>query len=138
MLQLYLCQPNLYFPNIEATWHVIHTVNALNSSNALHHYLLPSVTLGNALDKWIAWGAAVPTSSGSLIYTSFYSPGFIFAYITSRTLEFANPFNSLVFVNALLGIVSAFLGYLLAWNVLGAFELSAGKRSFSAFLGGGG
>jgi hypothetical protein len=137
ILQVYWSEPNLSIPNIEATWHVIHTVNALKSDSVLHHYLLPSVTLGNVLDRWVGWGAAVPTSSGSLIYTSFYSPGFVFAYISSSLLSFLDPFHGLVLTNVLLGASSAFLVYLLAWVVLGALNLSPSTRAQSAFLGGG-
>ena len=137
VLQVYWAEPSLSIPNIEATWHVIHTINALKSDSALHHYLLPSVTLGNALDRWVGWGAAVPTSSGSLIYTSFYSPGFIFAAISSSLFSFLDPFHGLVLMNVLLGAASAFLAYLLAWTVLGSLDLTPGKRALSAFFGGG-
>lgn len=136
-IQLYLADPGLYIPNIEATWHALHIVNSLTSDSALHHYLLPSVTLGNNFDRWVSWGVAAPTPSGNLIYTSFYSPAFIVASLSTSLHPFLDSFHSLVLVNEILGAATALTSYLLTWTVLGALELSPGRRAISAFLGGG-
>lgn len=65
--------------NIEASYHTLLTVKALNENTSSDHFWLPSVTLGGDVNHHISWGATKPTPSGSYIYTSFYTPAFLLA-----------------------------------------------------------
>jgi len=135
-LQVVWSQPGIHISNIEATWHVVHTTNALSSEAVSNHWLLPSVTLDNPLDKGVPWGATVPTPSGDHIYTSFYSPGFLFATLGQKILGFLGPFTSLVAVNVSLGVLSACLAYALSYEILGRLDISDSRRASSSFFGG--
>ena len=132
---IYWSRSDFYIGNIEATWHVMHTVNSLESSGIADHYLLPTITLGNPLDKGIGWGAAAATSSGHLIYTSFYSPAFIFAALVLKTLPFLDSFSAVVSANIALGVISALLTYSLAFVSLKDLAISDSRRAGSAFFG---
>jgi len=63
--------------NLEATYHVLLTVTALDESSAANHWYLPTVSLGGETNKHIPWGVTVPTKTGDYIYTSFTPPGFL-------------------------------------------------------------
>jgi hypothetical protein len=65
--------------NIEASYHTLLTVKALNENSISDHFGLPSVTLGGDVNHNISWGATKSTPSGSYIYTSFYTPAFLLA-----------------------------------------------------------
>lgn len=63
--------------NIEASYHSLLIAKSLNEGMITEHHLLPVVTQGGQVNKNIPWGAAVRDSSGSYIYTSFPSLGFL-------------------------------------------------------------
>lgn len=62
--------------NLEASYHVLLTIAALNESPVKNHWYLPSLSLGREADKQIPWGETIPSRSGDYIYTSF-TPSFL-------------------------------------------------------------
>jgi hypothetical protein len=103
--------------NIEATYHVLLTNRALGENPASDHYFLPTVTLGGVQNAHVSWGATIPTASGDYLYTSFTPPTFLvvhaFDLLTKGPLQLAD----LAKFNMGLGIVSALLLALLAFQI---------------------
>lgn len=105
-------------PNLEATYHVILTINALKSSPIENHWLLPTVTLGKELDKNIPWGSTVPTKTGDYIYTSFTSPGFLAPYFVLGLSHSAPSEENLAGFNFVLGSIASFVLFALLIRIL--------------------
>ena len=99
--------------NIEASYHTLLTVKALNENSGSDHFFLPSVTLGGDVNHNIGWGATKPTSTGSYIYTSFYTPAFIsaasFFNVSGLDLNLVN----LSYFNFFIGFITSLLLLLL-------------------------
>ena len=98
-------------PNIEASYHALLTIKALDQGSANDHFYLPSVSLAGKINKGIPWGATIPGRGGNYIYTSYPSPGFVVP------LGFLNVFNleitleNLANFNFFLGAISSLLLY---------------------------
>lgn len=73
--------------NLEATYHVLLTVTALNESRVENNWYLPTVSLGGESNKNIPWGATVPTKTGDYIYTSFTPPVFLAPYLLFKSFN---------------------------------------------------
>ena len=104
--------------NLEAPYHVLLTVHALNESSIQNHWLLPTVSLGRDQDKHIPWGATVPTASGDYIYTSFTPPGFLAPYLFFRVSGLEISLQNLAYFNLLLCVLSVFFLYSLVYKLL--------------------
>jgi len=104
--------------NLEATYHMLLTVSALNESPAENHWYLPSVSLGREADKHIPWGATVPTKTGDYIYTSFTPPGFLAPYFWFKAFDLEPSLKNLARFNFFLGGVSAFTLFFLLVSLL--------------------
>ena len=100
--------------NLEASYHVVLTMEALDRTPVREHLLLPTVSLGQPQDKYVAWGAAVPNGAGDQIYTSFFPAGFLLPYAALKLAGAGYTLGNLALFNALLGTISALLFYLLA------------------------
>jgi hypothetical protein len=104
---------NIGAPNIEAPYHVLHTVNAYIKNDISQHYFLPTVTLENELDKFIPWGATVPDTQGNYFYTSFTSTTFVLPYLYFKITGAELNIQNLVKFNYLLQFTSIILIFLL-------------------------
>jgi len=104
---------NIGAPNIEAPYHVLHTVNAYIKNDISQHYFLPTVTLENELDKFIPWGATVPDAQGNYFYTSFTSTTFVLPYLYFKITGAELNIQNLVKFNYLLQFTSIILIFLL-------------------------
>ncbi|MGQ0286873.1 hypothetical protein ACT2CV_06685 [Pasteurellaceae bacterium 22721_9_1] len=104
--------------NIEATYHTLLTVQALQKNTADHHYFLPTVSLGKERDKHIAWGATVPTEKGDYIYTSFTSPGFLAPYAIFSFFSIEPTEKNLAYLNFAIGAFVSVVLYLLLFRSL--------------------
>ncbi|OZY45877.1 hypothetical protein [Pseudomonas lundensis] len=104
--------------NMEASYHVILTMNALKESPATSHWLLPTISLGNNLDKNIPWGGTIPTKTGDYIYTSFTSYGFLAPYFIFNTLNINYTLENLAKFNFFIGGLSAIVLYSLISQLL--------------------
>jgi len=89
--------------NLEASYHVLITLNALNESDVTHHWYLPTISLGEEKDKHIAWGATIPTRTGDYVYTSFTPYGFLAPYFALKISGQNISLESLAFFNFVLG-----------------------------------
>lgn len=64
--------------NSDATWHTLLTIEAYNETSISEHVFLPIVSLGEAEDKGIPWGATIPDRNGNYYYTSFSPAGYFY------------------------------------------------------------
>lgn len=105
-------------PNLEATYHVLMTVQGLTALPLSESHLLPVVTLGNELDRNIPWGSTVPTKSGVFVYTSFPPLGFIVPYLFFKVTGLSPTVSNLAALNCALGLATAILLFTLAFRLL--------------------
>ena len=120
--------------NLEASYHVLLTVKAMDSSPARNHMFLPSISLGNEVDKYIPWGATVPTKTGDYIYTSFNFPGFFAPYLWFKTLSIEQSATNLSYFNALLGAISSLVLLALCYGLLRTTGYNAYVSSTASVL----
>lgn len=106
---------NVY--NIEASYHVLLTMEALDRTPAASHRYLPIVSLGLPQDKHIAWGGAVLAPDGNAYYTSFFPAGFVVPYSLFKLFGAPFTLRNLALFNCALGFASALLFYLLALRI---------------------
>lgn len=143
---LFLCAGNIAYrwdaltgdvgsENIEATYHVIHTVNSLQSSAWRNHFFLPTVTLGRQLDKNIPWGATKPSSTGDYIYTSFPPLGFLAPYLTLSALGLEANRATIGLFGAAVGLLSSLCLYSLCYQLIVFGGGSGGLAAFAALCG---
>lgn len=104
--------------NLEATYHALLTIKALDENPASRHFFLPIVSLGNEGDKHIPWGATVPTARGDFIYTSFTPPGFLAPYLALRAFGASPTVRNLSYFNFGLGAVCSLIVFALLWHML--------------------
>lgn len=104
---------NIGAPNIEAPYHVLHTINAYMKNDISQHYFLPTVTLEKELDKFISWGATVPDTQGNYFYTSFTSTTFVLPYLYFKITGAELTIQNLVKFNYLLQLLSIIMIFLL-------------------------
>lgn len=103
--------------NVEATYHVLHTISSLHESTWRHHFLLPTVTLGRDLDKGVKWGAAVPTATGDYIYTSFPPLDFLAPYAVLSLFGADTTYQNLAIFNFFLGAITSIILFLLIFEI---------------------
>lgn len=104
--------------NLEATYHTLLTVKALEESPASNHWFLPTVSLGGERDKHIPWGATIPTKTGDYVYTSFTPPGFVVPYAVMHLFGAEPTSKNLARFNAALGALVSLLLFALLHGVL--------------------
>ena len=113
--------------NIDASYHVLLTIKALQSTPFGVHKFLPIVSLGNPEDKNIPWGATVPDSYGNYYYTSFSPLGFFIPYLYFEATGYDLTIENLAFFNMLIHLIATFL---FAW-VVSVFLTNFGLSSVS-------
>lgn len=97
---------NCNYYNSNATWHTLFTLKCYDETSSDVHKYLPIVTLGNADDKGIPWGAAVPDDKGNYYYTSFSPAGYVLPYIFMKVFHLQISEESLYIFNTMLFILS--------------------------------
>jgi hypothetical protein len=103
--------------NLEASYHVLLTLEAIDRSAASNHMFLPTVSLAQLRDKGVTWGSTVPTKTGDLIYTSFLSSGFLLPYAVLKAVGASFTLRNLAIFNATLGMMAAVFFFTLAYRV---------------------
>lgn len=92
---------------LEATYHVLWTLQALGSAPPEAHLYLPTVTLTPDAAHPVPWGGTVPTRGGSQIYTSFPPLGFLIPFAALNAVGAPAAFLPLALFNSLLGLAAA-------------------------------
>ncbi|MCE9605548.1 MAG: hypothetical protein K8U03_11705 [Planctomycetia bacterium] len=109
-------------PNLEATYHALLTITALEENPAENHLFLPSVSLGNDLDKHISWGLTAPTKTGDYIYTSYTPPGFVAPYVVFHVLNLDVSRANLARFNFVLGAIASIVLFSFLRQLLSSLE----------------
>ncbi|MDJ0936986.1 MAG: hypothetical protein QNI93_16425 [Kiloniellales bacterium] len=119
--------------SLQATYHVLWTMEALASSPPGSHWYLPTVTLAPEPGNDIRWGATIPTTDGAYVYTSFPPLGFLLPF--SILTVVGAPLNvlSLAVLNSILGLVAA-IGLGLLARGLAVHTTGDEHRSWLAFI----
>lgn len=97
------------YDNSDATWHMLLTIEAYDETPAADHLFLPIVSLGDADDKGISWGSAIPDRKGNYYYTSFSPAGFFLPWLFFKVLHLPVAQRSLYIFNSFLFAISAAL-----------------------------
>ncbi|WP_295463386.1 hypothetical protein [uncultured Pseudomonas sp.] len=121
--------------NLEASYHVVLSLKALDESGVAQHWWLPTVTLGGSHDKQVSWGATIPTRTGDYVYTSFSSYGFLAPYLGLKAAGLSPSLHSLALFNAALGALTALLLFRLLYLVLRRNAASRALAATAATLG---
>ncbi len=108
--------------NLDASYHVLLTVEALRETPARIHYFLPLVSLGKPADKHIGWGVTVPDAHGNYYYTSFPPLGFLIPYVVFAAFDAAPTLQNLLYLNLGIHYAAVLLLCLLVWRALPATE----------------
>ena len=103
--------------NLEASYHVLLTIESIKQSPASEHLFLPIISLGQPQDKGIPWGATVPTKHKDYIYTSFLPAGFLAPYAALSAFDAQFTLRNLAIFNGLLGLIGIIFFFQLAWRV---------------------
>lgn len=114
--------------NLEASYHTLLTVTALNERPSGSRQWLPIVSLGGTASKSIPLGDTVPTGHGNYVYTSFTPPGFIAPYLWFKMLHLAPTTQHLAYFNSVLGLADNLLIFMLVYRLLtitGARKINA-------------
>ncbi|WP_343345087.1 hypothetical protein WJT74_11655 [Sphingomicrobium sp. XHP0239] len=119
---------------LEATYHMLWTARVFESAPLESHWFLPSVTLDPDPEDPIRWGATVPTSAGSFIYTSFPPLGFLIAFLIALWVEQVDRFMLLGLANSLVGLIAAILLARLVTAVFQALRPDQESRRSTVFL----
>ena len=122
-------------PNLQATYHVLLTITALNEGRSENNFYLPTVSLGMESDKNIPWGLTVPTKSGDYIYTSFTPVGFLAPYLWFKAFNLEPSVNNLAEFNFFLGCLSASILFLLLVSLLRFNGYDSWGSVFGALVG---
>lgn len=117
--------------NSDATWHTLLTIKAYDETPVSDHLFLPIVSLGDASDKNIPWGATIPDKKGNYYYTSFSPAGYFAPWLFLKIFNMPATESSLYIFNSMLYILSTIL-----WGVflLIVYDRSQNRYALS-FIG---
>ena len=120
--------------NLEASYHVLLTLNAFDQTPAAQHHFLPTISLGSPQDKNIPWGSTLPTPHGDYVYTSFFSGGFVVPYVALKAVGADLTLHNLALFNGVLGLVATALLFTLAMQTARTLAMSPKQAAFPAVL----
>jgi hypothetical protein len=106
--------------NIDASYHVLLTVDAMNQTPVSVHRFLPIVTLGRALDRDVRFGDSVRGPGGIYYYTSFPPLGFVVPWAFFRVTGLAVNLDHLLLLNLGIHLAATLLLALLVAEAVAA------------------
>jgi hypothetical protein len=95
--------------NIDAPYHVLLTVQAMNETPASIHHFLPIVTLGRPMDRDVPFGSTLRGPLGIYYYTSFPPLGFVAPWAFFRLTGLAPNIEHLLVFNLALHLGATLL-----------------------------
>ena len=108
--------------NLDASLHVLFSVEAMSEAPLSLRKFLPLTTLGAPFNKYIGWGGAKFDTNGDAIYTSFPPLGFLAATTFFKALKLPIALNSLFYFNITLQLIAALLTFFLAKKIATRLE----------------
>ena len=109
--------------NIEASYHVLLTVEAMDRTPIAEHRFLPIVTLGRPLDRDVAFGSSVRGPNGVYYYTSFPPLGFVAPWAFLRATHLSPTIDHLMLFNLGIHLVATLLLALLVSEAVAALDV---------------
>ena len=122
-------------PNLEASYHALLTITALDETPVATSKLLPIVSLGRPGDKGLAWGVTVPIAGGNYVYTSFGPPAFVLPWLAARAAGLPPRLETLVLFNLALQALSCGLLSVLLLKLLALRGVTGRRARFAALAG---
>jgi len=120
--------------NIEASYHVLLTVEAMDQTPIAEHRFLPIVTLGRLLDRDVAFGSSVRGPNGVYYYTSFPPLGFVAPWAFLRATHLAPTINHLMVFNLGIHLVATLLLALLVSEAVAALDAERATHGLIVML----
>lgn len=120
--------------NLEASYHVLLTLEALDASPGSDHSYLPIVSLGRPQDKGLVWGLTVPSSKGDYFYTSFFATGFLLPYAALKSVDAPFTLRNLALFNGMLGLAGSLLFFLLAYRATEALTPGRSRNMLDSII----
>ncbi len=134
LLRLQTYDPRENVQDLDATYHVLLTVQALREAPPSVHHYLPIVNLARSPQQNLNFGSTVPDARGNRFYTSFGSIGFLVPYAVLGAFHAdANPQN-LMAMNFAIHLLATLLLALLVYEALGASAISPELRGTATLL----
>lgn len=109
VLRLERYTENTNTQNLDASYHVLLTIDAMKNNPIKEHLFLPIVSLGEQEDKYIPWGATIPNNQGDYFYTSFPQLGFIVPYIVFDLFDLDSTISNLMILNMFIHLTCSLL-----------------------------
>ena len=109
--------------NIEASYHVLLTVEAMNQTPVSVHRFLPIVTLGRQFDRDVRFGASVRGPQGIYYYTSFAPLGFVAPWAFFHVTGLTPSVEHLLLFNLCIHLAATLLFALLIREIVNAFAV---------------
>jgi hypothetical protein len=110
--------------DLDATYHVLLTVQAYRETPVSVHRFWPLVTLGTAPERGVPFGTTVPDDHGIYYYTSFAPAGFLAPYLFFQITRLPLTPVSLMLFNLGIHLAATVLLCLLVRDVLRALAMS--------------
>jgi hypothetical protein len=120
--------------NIEASYHVLLTVEAMDQTPIAEHRFLPIVTLGRPLDRDVAFGASVRGPNGVYYYTSFPPLGFVAPWAFFRATHLTPTITHLMLFNLGIHLVATLLLALLVSEAVAALDVERSTHDLLVML----
>lgn len=121
--------------NIQATYHMLLTLNSLSSLPVKETLLLPTVNLNGENNKNIQWAAAIPTKDGNYVYTSFPSLGFVAPYVAIRSIGGKLDLKSVFIFNNIVNSISCIILFISLFFMLDKETEKRWMATFGALAG---
>jgi hypothetical protein len=123
--------------NIEASYHVLLTVEAMDQTPIAEHRFLPIVTLGRPLDRDVAFGASVRGPNGVYYYTSFPPLGFVAPWAFFHLTHLTPTIPHLMWFNFAIHLVATLLLALLVSEAIAALRVDRATQWWLVLLAAG-
>lgn len=118
VLRLWQYDDKNNYVNIDASYHMLLTIESMKENPISTHKLLPIVTLGNDDDKYIPWGATIPDNNGNYFYTSFPQLGFVVPWVIFSIFHLPLTINSLMGLSLCIYFFACIACFIFAIRVL--------------------
>jgi hypothetical protein len=120
--------------NIEASYHVLLTVEAMDATPASVHRFLPIVTLGRELDRDVRFGASVRGPKGIYYYTSFAPLGFVAPWAFFHLTGLTPSIEHLLVFNLCIHLAATLLFALLICEIVTTFGVERASQAWIVMM----
>lgn len=134
LVRLQSYDPRQNVENLDATYHVLLTVQALRESPPSVHHFLPIVNLASSRQRNLNFGSTVADAAGNRFYTSFGAIGFLVPYAVLGAFHADPTPQNLMAVNFAIHVIATLLLALLVDEALAESGVERRTRSLAVLL----